>query len=308
MVESSSVMLLDAASMYFRAFYGVPDSLKSPDGKPVNAIRGFADMIARLVTEYRPREIVAAWDNDWRPEFRVRAIPSYKAHRVDPDTGGEDVPEGLPHQVEVIRELLAAIGFARIGVDGYEADDIIGTLTARARAQNRPVDVVTGDRDLFQLVDDEAKVRVLYLGRGVKNLDPVNEARLQERHAVTSGKQYAQMAILRGDPSDGLAGVAGVGEKTALKLLEKFDGLENLITAVDDPASSLTLTQRTRFKEARDYLSAAPSVVNVVSDIPIKDAGTPLPLTVSDPQRVQQLGEQWGLGSSLERLIDAVTS
>src|SRR5699024_3893847 len=199
-------------------------------------IRGFADMIARLVKEYRPGEIVAAWGSDWRPEFRVRAIPCHKAHRVEPDPGREDVPEGLRQLVEVNRELLAAIGFARIGVEGYEADDISGALTARARGQSRPVDVVTGDREVFQLVDDEAKVRVLYLGRGVKTLDPVNEARLQERHAVTSGKQYAQMAILRGDPSDGLAGVAGVGEKTALKLLEKFDGLENLITAVDDPA------------------------------------------------------------------------
>ena len=302
-----SLMLLDSASMYFRAFFGVPDSVKAPNGTPVNGVRGFCDMIARLVREFEPSQIVATWDNDWRPDFRVQALPSYKAHRVDPQTGGEEIPDALPAQVEIIKEVLAAVGIARIGVDGYEADDIIGTLTTRAIESETPVDVVTGDRDLFQLVDDAHRVRVLYLGRGVSNIDIVDQARLAERHGVTSGTQYSEMAALRGDPSDGLPGVPGVGEKTAIRLLEKFGGLAGLRAAVGASDPGLTATQLQRLGEAAAYLDVAPSVINVVTDIPIKDAATHLPLSPSDPERLEALAQEWGLTSSVKRLREAVT-
>ena len=150
-------MLLDAASLYFRAFYGVPTSITTPDGRPINAVRGFLDMTARLLTTHGPDRLVACWDDDWRPAFRVEALPSYKAHRVAPE-GGEEVPDELSPQVPILIEVLAAAGIDRVGAPGYEADDVIGTLATRAR---RPVDVVTGDRDLFQLVDDERGIRVL---------------------------------------------------------------------------------------------------------------------------------------------------
>lgn len=304
----NSLMLLDSASMYFRAFFGVPDSVKAPDGTPVNAVRGFLDMVARLAREFAPARIAATWDNSWRPDFRVAALPSYKAHRVDPVTGGEEVPPALPPQVEIIKRVLKAAGVARIGVDGYEADDIIGTLTTKAAATNTPVDIVTGDRDLFQLVDDARQVRVLYLGRGVSNIDIVDQTRLEERHGAKSGPQYAQMAALRGDPSDGLAGVSGVGEKTALKLLEKFGGLEKLIAAARASDPGLTPTQLNKFGEANEYLDVAASVINVVTDIPIDGDATHLPLHIPDPRGLSELAEKWGLNSSVGRLRDALTA
>src|SRR5690625_1517137 len=300
-------MLLDSASMYFRAFFGVPDSVKAPDGTIVNAVRGFLDMIARLTREFGPGQIVATWDNSWRPDFRVAALPSYKAHRVDSETGGEEVPPALPPQVEIIKEVLQAAGIARIGVDGYEADDIIGTLATRAAAENTPVDIVTGDRDLFQLVDDARQIRVLYLGRGVSNIDIVDQARLEERHGATSGPQYAEVAALRGDPSDGLPGVPGVGEQTALKQIDKYGGLAGLRAAVGASDPALTATQLQRLGDAAAYLDVAPSVINVVTDIPIKDAATHLPLSPSDPERLEALAQEWGLTSSVKRLREAVT-
>lgn len=304
--HAGPLMLLDSASMYFRAFFGVPKSVKSPDGTPVNAVRGFLDMTARLIREFQPSQFAATWDNSWRPEFRVHALPSYKAHRVDPETGGEEVPEELPAQVEIITEVLAAAGIARIGVDGYEADDIIGTLTAQAQTKGTPVDIVTGDRDLFQLIDDAHQTRVLYLGRGVSNTDIVDQARLAQRHGATTGSQYTEMAILRGDPSDGLPGVAGIGEKTALKLLAKFGGLAQLIRAAQSGDPGLTPAQHQRFAEASRYLEVAPSVIEVVTDIPIADDVSHLPLSPPDPQRLSDLGETWGLGSALERFREAL--
>src|SRR4051794_28429483 len=216
-MTAGRLLLLDSASLYFRAFFGVPDSVKAPDGTPVNAVRGLLDMIARLVVDRRPTRLVACWDDDWRPAFRVSAIPSYKEHRLAAgSTSVEEVPDLLLPQVPIIVEVLAALGIARVGVPGYEADDVIGTLVARERTgAGDAVDVVTGDRDLFQLVDDEHHVRVLYTVRGIKDLEVVDQARLAERYAVSSGAGYADMAALRGDPSDGLPGVPGIGEKTA---------------------------------------------------------------------------------------------
>lgn len=129
-------MLLDTASLYFRAYFGVPDSVRAPDGTPVNAVRGLLDFIARLVQDHHPDDLVACWDNDWRPRWRVELIPSYKAHRVaverpeGPDE--EETPDTLAPQVPIIEAVLDALGIARVGVAGYEADDVIGTLTGRA--------------------------------------------------------------------------------------------------------------------------------------------------------------------------------
>src|SRR5215203_3030881 len=156
------LMLLDTASLYFRAFYGVPDSLTRADGTPVNAVRGLLDMIARLVTEFEPTHLVACWDDDWRPQWRVDLIPSYKAHRVatESDAAGvpdvEETPDPLVAQIPMIREVLGLCGIPIVGVAAHEADDVIGTLASHA---STPVDVVTGDRDLFQLVDDARGVR-----------------------------------------------------------------------------------------------------------------------------------------------------
>src|SRR5271170_6473313 len=221
-------MLLDSASLYFRAFFGVPDTVRAPDGTPVNAVRGLLDMITRLVRARQPSGLVACWDADWRPAFRVAAVPSYKAHRLAAD-GGEDVPPALAAQVPLIDEVLHAAGLAVAGQPGYEADDVIGTLATRSPD---PVDVVTGDRDLFQLVDDNRQVRVIYTVRGLKNMDIIDEAAIAAKYDIP-GRAYADFAALRGDPSDGLPGVPGVGEKTAAMLINAFGSIDGITKALD---------------------------------------------------------------------------
>jgi 5'-3' exonuclease len=297
------LMLLDTASLYFRAYFGVPESVKAPDGMPVNAVRGLLDFIDRLVKDHRPAHLVACMDADWRPKWRVDLIPSYKAHRVaEEHPAGPDeevVPDTLSPQVPVIEAVLDALGIARVGVEGYEADDVIGTYTARATG---PVDIVTGDRDLYQLVDDARGVRVLYPLKGVGTLQVTDEAWLREKYGVDGGG-YADLALLRGDPSDGLPGVAGIGEKTAAKLLAEFGDLAGVLAAVDDPRAKLTPTQRRRLTEARPYLAVAPKVVRVADDVPLPDVGTALPRAPRDPELLDALAARWGLGGSLQRLL-----
>lgn len=309
MPDARPLLLLDTASLYFRAYFGVPQSVRAADGTPVNAVRGLLDMMARLVTARRPGRLVACWDADWRPAFRVAAIPSYKAHRQAPD-GGEEVPDALAPQVPVIAEVLDALGVARIGVPGYEADDVIGALTARESArppaQRSPVEIVTGDRDLFQLVDDTAAVQVLYTLKGIGDLEVVDEARLTERYDVRGGQGYADMAVLRGDPSDGLPGVPGIGEKTAVALLRRFGHLAGVVAAAEAGDPGLTATQRRRLLEARDYLAVAPGVVQVARDLPLPDVPDALPIAPADPDRLMVLADRWRLASSLTRLVDAL--
>ena len=294
-------MLLDSASLYFRAFHGVPESVTAPDGTPVNAVRGFLDAVALLVSTHRPTRLVACWDEDWRPAFRVRALPSYKAHRVAAD-GGEEAPAALLPQVDVIVDVLAALGLARVGCPGYEADDVLAALTDRAEG---PVDVVTGDRDMFQLVDDAAQVRVLYCGKGVRRAEAVDQAWLAARYGVATGQAYADLAVLRGDPSDGLPGVAGIGEKTAAALLARFGDLGALLAAADDPASGLSPGQRGKLLAARDYLGAAPVVVRTAREAPVPHVQDALPREPADPAALAGLVRRWGLGSSVERVLAA---
>lgn len=299
------LMLLDTASLYFRAYFGVPESVRAPDGTPVNAVRGLLDFIARLVQDHRPDELVACMDADWRPQWRVDLIPSYKAHRVAEEVPGgadeEEVPDTLSPQVPVIEQVLDAIGIARVGAAGYEADDVIGTLAGRAAG---PVDIVTGDRDLYQLVDDDRGVRVLYPMKGVGTLQLVDGAALREKYGV-DGPGYADLALLRGDPSDGLPGVPGIGEKTAAKLLDSFGDLAGILAAVDDPAAKLTPTQRRRLDEARPYLAVAPKVVRVASDVPLPPFDAALPAGPRDARALEVLAERWGLGGSLQRLLSS---
>ncbi|GHA90391.1 5'-3' exonuclease [Streptomyces chryseus] len=297
------LMLLDTASLYFRAYYGVPDSVRAPDGTPVNAVRGLLDFITRLVQDHHPDDLVACMDADWRPHWRVELIPSYKAHRVaeltvtGPDE--EEIPDTLSPQVPVIEDVLDALGIARVGVEPYEADDVIGTLAGTAPG---PVDIVTGDRDLYQLVDDARGVRVLYPLKGVGTLQLTDEAWLREKYGV-NGPGYVDLALLRGDPSDGLPGVPGIGEKTAAKLIDAYGDLAGIMAAVADPSSKLTPSQRKRLDEARDYVAVAPKVVRVASDVPLPAFDPALPAEPRDPAALDALAARWGLGSSLERLL-----
>ncbi|NUP00961.1 MAG: 5'-3' exonuclease, partial [Nonomuraea sp.] len=273
-------MLLDTPSLYFRAFYGVPESIKAPDGSPVNAVRGLIDMIATLVRQHSPAALAATMDADWRPAFRVAAIPTYKAHRVA-HGNTEEVPETLVPQIAVINEVLDALGIARPESPGYEADDVIGTLTHQATGA---VEIVTGDRDLFQLVDDSRPVRVLYTARGIRNLQFVDEAFVTAKYGIP-GRAYADFATLRGDPSDGLPGVPGVGEKTAAALITRFGTLDALLAALDEGVTEgFPAGSRTRLAAARDYLAAAPAVVEVASDAPLPAADLTLPAKPRDPE------------------------
>ncbi|MFT4264241.1 MAG: 5'-3' exonuclease [Nocardioides sp.] len=302
-------MLLDTASLYFRAFYGVPEVL-AEDGTPVNAVRGLLDFIARLVGEYSPTELVCCWDDDWRPQWRVDLLPTYKAHRVAEERPAgavdvEEVPDPLEVQVPIIREVLDALGIAVRGAAGYEADDVIGTLATDA---GLPVDVVTGDRDLFQLVRDEpvdAAVRVLYIARGVSKHDRVDTAWVQGRYAVRPD-QYADFATLRGDASDGLPGVPGIGEKTAATLLGRFGDLDGIVAAAADPAADLAPGPRSRIIAAADYLLVAPKVVAVARDVELDRSGLATPYAPAEPERLEALAERWNLGGSVRRLTDAL--
>ena len=302
------LMLLDSASLYFRAFFGVPDSMKAPDGTPVNAVRGFCDMVSTLVTQRRPDRIVACWDDDWRPAFRVEAIPSYKAHRVaNPAKNIEETPAGLEPQVPVIVDVLAAFGIARVGGAGLEADDVIGTLATRAAdAGAGPVEIVTGDRDLFQLVDDARGVSVLYVGRGVRNLEVVDERWLAGKYGVSGGDGYADLAVLRGDPSDGLPGVAGIGEKTAAAMLARYGTLDALMAAARAGDPKLAPGATKKLVAAADYVAAAPRVVRVVRDADLGPHDDTAPRTPADPDAVMALADRWGIGSSLTRLVTAL--
>jgi 5'-3' exonuclease len=289
-------MLLDTASLYYRAFYGVPETLTAPDGTPVNAVRGLLDMIARLVRARQPGRLVACLDADWRPAFRVAAIPSYKAHRARAD-GTEEAPAALTVQVPVIEQVLAAMGVPMAGAPGYEADDVIGTL---ATAEAGPVEIVTGDRDLFQLVDDARPVRVIYTARGLTKLDVVDEAAVAARYAIP-GRAYADFAVLRGDPSDGLPGVPGVGDKTAAALIAAFGTIGAILTALDKGHGGFPKGSRVKVAAARDYLSAAIPVVRVATDAPLPPVDGRLPVLPADPAALEALDARWDLGSSLRR-------
>ena len=310
--------------MWFRSYFGVPASITGPDGRPVNAVRGFIDSIATLIARERPGRLVVCLDLDWRPAWRVDLIPSYKAHRVA-DTGSadhptqvddmtgadvEEVPDDLGPQVEIILAILDAYGIATAGAAGYEADDVLGTL-ATAERRDRVV-VVSGDRDLLQLVaDDPVEVRVLYLGRGLAHATMFGPAEVAQRYGVPverAGDAYAELALLRGDPSDGLPGVPGVGEKTAAAMLTRYGSLAAILAAAHDPQSALAKGIRARLLAADDYIEAAGPVVRVTRDAPVQ-LYTPddrLPLHAADPARVADLAQGYGVTSPVARLQKAL--
>jgi len=292
----------------------MPDSLRAPDGTPVNAVRGLLDFIATLVNTYHPTHLACCWDNDWRPAWRVELLPSYKAHRVaegadsvvvemssSSTTQGETAPADLAVQVPLILDVLHALGLAVVGLDGYEADDVIGTLASTAPM---PADVVTGDRDLFQLVDDAKPVRVLYIARGVGKHERVDEAWLRSKYGIPASA-YVDYATLRGDASDGLPGVSGIGEKTAASLLNSYGHLEAILTEASRPQSRISSAVRSKLGAAIDYLAVAPTVVSVVRDldlgVSIDDLA--LPSTPRDPEVFLELSDRLGLSGSSRRIL-----
>ncbi|GAB2696688.1 5'-3' exonuclease [Nocardia thraciensis] len=312
------LLLLDGASLWFRAFHAIPEKITAPDGQPVNAVRGFTDMVAALITRHAPARLVVCLDLDWRPKFRVELLPSYKAHRLaeqgaheaGPDV--EEVPDTLTPQVDMILAVLAAAGIATAGAEGLEADDVIGTLATREHTDETIV--VSGDRDLLQLVRDAPAppVRVFYVGRGLAKAELWGPAEVAAKYGVperNAGPAYADMATLRGDASDGLPGVAGIGDKSAATLISRFGSLDALVAAVEDPNSDLAQGVRAKLRAAEGYLKAAAPVVRVVRDADVDLSGPDvLPTAPADPDRLRALAAAYNAESPIKRLVTALGS
>ncbi|MFF2550026.1 5'-3' exonuclease H3TH domain-containing protein [Nocardia sp. NPDC058058] len=311
------LLLLDGASLWFRAFYAIPEKITAPDGQPVNAVRGFTDMVAALVKQHSPSRLVVCLDLDWRPKFRVDLIPSYKAHRVAEeqpadaiDAVAEEVPDTLTPQVDMIMAVLEAAGIATAGAEGLEADDVIGTLATVER--DTEVIVVSGDRDLLQLVRDTPTppVRVFYVGRGLSKAELWGPAEVSAKYGVpeeNAGPLYADMATLRGDASDGLPGVAGIGDKSAAQLISKFGSIEALRAAAADPDSDMAKGVRAKLVAAEDYLKAAAPVVRVVQDATVEFSRPDvLPREPANLEELQALAVAYNAESPVKRLITAM--
>jgi len=304
MVTSSSKrgLFFDTATLYYRAFYAVPESIVAPDGTPSGALRSFLDMVSSLCAQFPADNLVFAWDDDWRPDWRVQLLPSYKAHRVvegaSEGESSETVPDNLGPQIHAIAEVLDAIGLRRIGQIGHEADDVLGALVKKNRGN---CDVVTGDRDLFQLVDDTISARVVSITKGLKNLELVDDSYLFARYGIY-GAQYADFSLMRGDASDGLPGVKGVGEKTAAKLVADFGSMKNIQAVANDPGSELPKAVRNNIVNAAPYIEAASKVVRVRTDAQVSGS-LAVPKKVVAPDTLSALVDDWGIEKQVNRLL-----
>ena len=297
-----TLMLLDSASLWYRAYYGMPDTLVNSEGAPVHAIRGFLDMSARLISQYKPNRLVACLDGDWRPSWRVDLFPEYKANRVDVEGDEEAEPETLTSQIPILLDVLEALGIPLIGADDYEADDVIATYSVQ---EPGPTLIVTGDRDLFQLVDDKRKVKVVYLARGIANHDLVDKKWISTKYEIP-GERYALFAMIRGDASDGLPGIKGIGEKGAGLIANSFSSMQEVIQAAQGEDERLTPALRKKLLADIEYARIAERLVHCALDVPIPKVELKIPKTQPDLSRVYQLKEEHNLGASVDRFISAI--
>ena len=303
-----TLLLLDSASLWYRAFYGLPQSMVSPSGLPVNAIRGYLDSIARMAVTYQPDRIVACLDGDWRPSWRTDLSPEYKANRIEEESDDGSLSDAaeeleiLEAQVPVIMKVLDAIGIPLIGIDDYEADDVIATLSVR---EPGPTFIVTGDRDLFQLVDDKRKVKVAYIAKGISQHELVDLKWIKNRYEIP-GDRYALFATFRGDPSDGLPGARGIGPKGAATIANTFATIEEVIVAATKSNPKLTASLQKKITESADYLRKAEIVVNCVDDLRLPKGPFNLPKKVVNPNALEILSKNYGIDSSVKRLLSAL--
>ncbi len=297
-----TLMLLDSASLWYRAYYGMPDTLVNSEGAPVHAIRGFLDMSARLISQYKPNRLVACLDGDWRPSWRVDLFPEYKANRVDVEGDEEAEPETLTPQIPILLDVLEALGIPLIGADDYEADDVIATYSVQ---EPGPTLIVTGDRDLFQLVDDKRKVKVVYLARGIANHDLVDKKWISTKYEIP-GERYALFAMIRGDASDGLPGIKGIGEKGAGLIANSFSSMQEVIQAAQGEDERLTPALRKKLLADIEYARIAERLVHCALDVPIPKVELKIQKTQPDLSRVYQLKEEHNLGASVDRFISAI--
>lgn len=295
-------MLLDSASLWYRAYYGMPDSLVDPQGNPVHAIRGFLDMSSRLISQYKPDRLVACLDGDWRPTWRVDLFPAYKANRVDVESEEEDEPETLTPQIPVLLDVLEALGIPLVGADDYEADDVIATYSV---AERGPTFIVTGDRDLFQLVDDKRRVKVVYLARGIANHDLVDKTWIANKYGIP-GERYALFAMIRGDASDGLPGIRGIGEKGAAVLANNFASMQDVIDAAQGEHPDMPAPLRKKLLADAEYSQIAEKLVHCALDVPLPKVDLYLPKSAPNLEKVYELKEAHNLGASIDRFLAAL--
>jgi 5'-3' exonuclease len=296
-----SLLLLDSASLWYRAYFGMPDTLLSPKGEPINAVKGFLDMSARLINIYSPNRFVACLEGDWRPSWRVDLFPEYKLNRID-DSGEEAEPDTLSPQIPVLLDVLDAFGFATLGVDDYEADDVIATLS---KSERGPIRIASGDRDLFQLVDDEKDVKIVYLAKGLSNHDLVDIDWISRKYEIP-GDRYALFAMIRGDASDGLPGLKGIGEKGAALIAQSFSQMQDVVKAAENEDELLPKTLAKKVLASEDYARIAPKLVNCALDVPIPSMNIDLPKKPNSLTKIKELQSEYGLGSSVDRLISAL--
>ena len=296
-----TLMLLDSASLWYRAYYGMPDTMVAPDGTPVNAIRGYLDMTAKLIGQYKPNRLVACIEGDWRPTWRVELFPAYKANRVAAD-GDEEEPDTLGPQIPILLDVIDAFGITVIGIDDFEADDVMASFAVQ---EPGPVRIVTGDRDLFQMVDDDRDVAVVYLAKGLSQHDLVNHAWVANRYQIP-GDRYGLFALFRGDPSDGLPGVRGIGEKGAALIANNFADVNAVIEGAHAGHPSLSTNLIKKILDGRDYLAIAPTLVQCATDILLPQVPLTLPQRPKDMTAIYALKEQYGLGASVDRLVAAL--
>jgi len=296
-----TLMLLDSASLWYRAYFGMPDTLLSPSGMPVNAIRGYLDMTSRLLVKYKPDRLVACLEGDWRPSWRVELFPDYKLNRVD-DEGQEDEPDTLGPQIPVLLDVLDALGIAMVGVDDYEADDLMATFSVK---QQGPIRIVTGDRDLFQLVDDKRDVKIVYLAKGISNHDLVDLRWINDKYQIP-GDRYALFAMIRGDSSDGLPGIRGIGEKGAANIANQFSSLGEVMKAAETSDERLTANIRKKLLESAAYAAIAPKLVGCALDVSIPKMEISMPLKPKSMKKIEELKEEYGLGASIDRIVSAL--
>jgi 5'-3' exonuclease len=296
-----TLMLLDSASLWYRAYFGMPDTLVSPSGLQVNAIRGYLDMTSKLINLYKPNRIVACLEGDWRPSWRVELFPDYKMNRLD-ESGEEEEPDTLSPQIPILLDLLEALGFPMLGVDDYEADDLMATFAVN---QPGPVRIVTGDRDLFQLVDDKRDVKVVYLAKGIANHDLVDLKWIEQKYEIP-GDRYGLFAMIRGDASDGLPGIKGIGEKGAASIAKQFTNLHEVMKAASNDDERLTANIRKKLLENAEYARIAPKLVGCATDVSIPEMKIDLPNKPLDTQKIQDIKEEFGLGTSVDRIMNAL--
>jgi 5'-3' exonuclease len=297
-----TLMLLDSASLWYRAYYGMPDTMLAPDGTPVNAIRGYLDMTARLVGIYKPNRLVACLDGDWRPSWRVDLFPEYKANRLEAEGEEEEEPETLTPQIPILLDILDLFGIPIVGVDDYEADDVMATY---AEIEKGPIRIVTGDRDLFQMVDDKRDIKIVYLAKGISQHDLVDLKYVADKYAIP-GDRYDLFAMFRGDPSDGLPGVRGIGEKGAAVIANNFASVEAALSAAHESHPALAPALAKKIIAGADYLKIAPKLVRVARDAPLPQVDLAMPKAPADLSKLYQMKDQYGLGSSIDRLISAL--